>query len=57
MLHLWFEEGAEEAEEEKVSSKKKKEDQEHPCACGRTVCCGKHKNAQCACQQRGREHE
>ena len=46
-----------EIEEGKVSSKTKKKDQEQVCACGRKVCCGKHKNGQCSCQQRGREHE
>ena len=28
----------------------------HQCACGRTVCCGKHKNGQCACHK-GRERD
>ena len=29
----------------------------HQCNCGRTVCCGKHKNSQCACHQKGRERD
>ena len=29
----------------------------HRCACGRTVCCGKHKNGQCACSKEGRQHD
>lgn len=29
----------------------------HQCACGRAVCCGKHKNGGCACHQKGREHD
>ena len=29
----------------------------HQCVCGRTVCCGKHKNGGCACHQKGRERD
>ena len=29
----------------------------HQCVCGRTECCGKHKNGQCACKKEGRVHD
>ena len=51
-LALWWEE--EDQQMEKNTDKKKTEEAPK-CACGRKVCCGKHKNGQCACQQKGHE--
>ena len=31
-----------------------KQEKKEGCSCGRQVCCGKHKNSQCACHQKGR---
>ena len=36
--------------------KSNKAEHESHCACGRKVCCGKHKNGQCACHK-GKERE
>ena len=57
MLRLWIEEGIEEAEEEMKKKPQQKETETTGCACGRAVCCGKHKNGQCACQKQGRERD
>lgn len=56
MIALWFDEGVDEAAEEmkKETGKKKAK---KPCACGRTVCCGKHKNGQCSCKNTGKERD
>ena len=57
MLSLWLEEGVEEADlEVKREVQQKKEEKKASCACGRTVCCGKHKNGQCSCYK-GRERD
>jgi len=53
MLTLWFEEGIEEAKEEIQKNNSRKERKQ--CACGRTVCCGKHKSGQCSCQKKQKE--
>lgn len=45
-------------EKEKTIKDDKNSVPEHNCACGRTVCCGKHrKNGQCSCQKVGRQHD
>ena len=42
----------EKSETEKVKGKDKK-----VCACGRVVCCGKHKNCQCSYKKEGKERD
>lgn len=54
-LILFMDEGFEEAEAKK-SERKQVEKEEHKCACGRAVCCGKHKgNHQCSCRNNQKE--
>ena len=53
-LALWLEEEEEQMEE---NADKKKAQEAPKCACGRKVCCTKHKNGGCACQQKGRERD
>ena len=53
MLALWIDEGIEEASKE---IEKNSEEKKEKCACGRAVCCGKHKNGQYSCQKQQREH-
>ena len=54
-IGLWIDEGVEEAfekEKEEADEKKTK------CACGRAVCCGKHKGkGQCPCQNNSRQKD
>ena len=58
MISLWMDEGMDEASEDMKKDKADKKASAHGCACGRAVCCGKHKNGQCACQQKeGRTHD
>ncbi len=45
------------AEGKAVSDSVKKVEKEHKCACGRKVCCGKHKKGQCACGNRQKERD
>ena len=40
-----------------VLNSAKKGEKKSGCACGRKVCCGKHKNGQCACSKGGRQHD
>ena len=59
MIALWMDEGM---DEESKDMKKEKADNKkgstaEGCAFGRIVCCGKHKNGQCACQKQGRERD
>ena len=53
-LALWLDE---EEEQIKKSTDEKKAQDAPKCACGHKVCCGKHKNSQCACQKQGRERD
>jgi len=54
-LMLWLEE---DEEQQMKKDEKEKENQEAlKCACGRAVCCGKHKKGQCSCQNQKRERE
>lgn len=43
--------------EKKDAKEEKKSALESKCACGRKVCCGKHKNGRCACSKGGRQHD
>ncbi len=56
-LGLWFEEDENVLTKDEAAKEvaKKKEKTEHKCACGRAVCCGKHKNGQCSCQNNQRQ--
>jgi len=38
------------------ASKPAKSEKKSGCACGRKVCCGKHKNCQCSCKK-GKERD
>ena len=49
--------GVEVVEARRKKAEREKAKQKSGCACGRTVCCGKHKNGQCACQKKGRVRE
>ena len=53
---LWIDEGMEEAREEMKKNAEKKENDVR-CACGRKVCCGKHKNGQCSYHKKERERD
>ena len=59
MITLWMNEGMDEASQDMKKDKAdKKTSTAHRCSCGRAVCCGKHKNSQCACQKKeGRVHD
>lgn len=58
MISLWMDEGMEEASQDtKKTEAEKRAPEDHKCACGRKVCCGKHKNGQCACAGKGRQHD
>ena len=56
-IALWIEEGFEEGETEMLKdAEKKKKKTVSECACGRAVCCGKHKNGQRS-SQRAKERD
>ena len=56
-VSLWLDEEMEEAQEEmkKNTGKKGKTGNDAKCACGRAVCCGKHKGGQCSCCKNQKE--
>ena len=43
-------------ENDESLQKGSKKAEKTPCACGRAVCCGKHKKGQCACKCKQKEH-
>ena len=56
-ISLWIDEEEFMSQENKAASRKtnKGEITAQKCACGRAVCCGKHKKGQCSCQNNQRQ--
>ena len=57
-LSLWLEEDEDVLKKEEQAAEKvadEKEKTKHKCACGRAVCCGRHKNGRCSCQNNQRQ--
>ena len=40
-----------------LSKSAKKTEEKSGCACGRKVCCGKHKSGHCSCRKKGLERD
>ena len=59
MINLWMDEGMDEESKDMKKDKtdNKKTSTAEGCACGRAVCCGKHKNGQCSCQNHLRQKD
>ena len=55
MISLWLDEGIEEALDDMKKEESQKKKKGTPCACGRAVCCGKHKRGQCSCSGNQKE--
>ncbi len=55
MISLWLDEGVEEALDDMKKEESQKKKKGTPCACGRAVCCGKHKRGQCSCSGNQKE--